>query len=132
MNLICASCLHEYEGSIFKDDMGWHGVCPECGASFPVDFPTGLIVMAFADDSDPEMDGVNFVDDFENASAIRTCYVFNSVADFATAWHKMVDNPDGMWYFVLYKGKQIMSGACDSGDEEWFAEDIAGWPAERG
>ena len=130
MKLICTSCLHEYEGSIFRDELGWHGVCPDCGASFPIDLPTGFIVMAFADDSNPDKDWENFVDDFDDAAAIRTCYVFDSVADFATAWRKMVGNPDGMWYFVLYKGKQIMSGACDDGDEDYFKEEMEGWPTE--
>lgn len=50
------------------------------------------------------------------------------MADFAAAWRKMVGNPDGMWYFVLYKGKQIMSGACDDGDEDYFKEEMEGWP----
>lgn len=130
MKLICTSCLHEYEGSIFRDELGWHGVCPDCGASFPAELPTGFIVMAFADDSDPDKDWENFADDFDDAAAIRTCYVFDSVADFAAAWRKMVGNPDGMWYFVLYKGKQIMSGACDDGDEDYFREEMEGWPTE--
>lgn len=33
-----------------------------------------------------------------------------------------------MWYFVLYEGKQIMSGACDDGDEDYFKEEMEGWP----
>lgn len=103
-------------------------ICPKCGQSFDVAIPRGLVVMMFADDSNPEKDVENFVDDFKDAATIRTCYVFNSVADFAAAWRKMVGNPDGMWYFVLYKGKQIMSGACDDGDEDYFKEEMEGWP----
>lgn len=104
--------------------------CPKCGQPFDVAIPKGLVVMMFVNDSDPEKDAENFVDDFKDAATIRTCYVFDSVADFAAAWRKMVGNPDGMWYFVLYKGKQIMSGACDDGDEDYFKEEMEGWPEE--
>lgn len=130
MKLICTSCLHEYEGSIFRDELGWHGVCPDCGASFPIDLPTGLIVMAFTDDSNPDKDWENFTDDFADTASIRAYYVFNSVAEFAEAWRKMAGSPDGMWYFVLYKGKQVVSGAYDDGDEDYFKDDMEGWPTE--
>ena len=130
MKLICTSCLHEYEGSIFRDELGWHGVCPDCGASFPIDLPTGLIVMAFTDDSNPDKDWENFTDDFADTASIRTYYVFNSVAEFAEVWRKMAGSPDGMWYFVLYKGKQVVSGAYDDGDEDYFKDDMDGWPTE--
>ena len=113
MKLTCADCGFESDEAIVRDGLGWKGICPKCGQSFDVAIPRGLVVMMFADDSNPEKDVKNFVDDFKDAATIRTCYVFNSVADFAAAWRKMVGNPDGMWYFVLYKGKQIMSGACD-------------------
>ena len=130
MNLVCRSCQHEYDGSVFKDDMGWYGVCPKCGASFPVDLPEALFVMTFADDSDPNKDWERFVDDFTDATALRTYYTFDSVDEFAKAWNEQIKDPDGMWYFVLYKGKQIMSGACDPGDADYFAEDIEGWPED--
>ena len=114
MKLTCADCGFEFEEAIVRDGLGWKGICPKCGQPF--------------DDSNPEKDAENFVDDFKDAATIRTCYVFNSVADFAAAWRKMVGNPDGMWYFVLYKGRQIMSGACDDGDEDYFKEEMEGWP----
>ena len=101
--------------------------CPRCGGK--TFCATAHVTQDWElDDSDPEKDVENFVDDFKDAATIRTCYVFNSVADFAAAWRKMVGNPDGMWYFVLYKGKQIMSGACDDGDEDYFKEEMEGWP----
>mgnify|MGYP000061383108 CR=1 FL=1 len=103
MKLTCADCGFEFEEAIVRDGLGWKGICPKCGQSFDVAIP-------------------------RDAATIRTCYVFNSVADFAAAWRKMVGNPDGMWYFVLYKGKQIMSGACDDGDEDYFKEEVEGWP----
>ena len=34
--------------------------------------------MMFVNDSDPEKDAENFVDDFKDAATIRTCYVVNS------------------------------------------------------
>lgn len=128
MKLTCADCGFESDEAIVRDGLGWKGICPKCGQSFDVAIPMGLVVMMFADDSNPEKDVENFVDDFKDAATIRTCYVFNSVADFAAAWREMVGNPDGMWYFVLYKGKQIMSGACDDGDEDYFKEEMEGWP----
>ena len=103
MKLTCADCGFESDEAIVRDGLGWKGICPKCGQSFDVAIPRGLVVMMFADDSNPEKDAENFVDDFKDAATIRTCYVFNSVADFAAAWRKMVGNPDGMWYFVLYK-----------------------------
>jgi hypothetical protein len=128
MKLTCESCLNEYDGIVFRDELGWHGVCPDCGASFLVDFPTGLIVMAFTDDRDPDKDSENFTDDFKDTATIRTYYTFDSVAEFAAAWRKMVEDPDGMWYFVLYDGKLYVSGACDPYDEDYFKEAMEGWP----
>ena len=120
MKLTCADCGFEFDEAIVRDGLGWKGICPKCGQPFDVAILKGLVVMMFVNDSDPEKD----------AATIRTCYVFDSVADFAAAWRKMVGNPDGMWYFVLYKGKQIMSGACDDGDEDYFKEEMEGWPEE--
>lgn len=130
MQLTCTECGFRYDGAIIRDGLGWKGECPQCGKMFDAALPTGLIIMAFADDSNPGKDYENFVNDFADAKTIRTCYVYDSVADFAAAWRKMVHEPDGMWYFVLYKGKQVISGACDDGDEDWFAELMEGWPQE--
>lgn len=93
MKLTCADCGFEFDEAIARDGLGWKGICPKCGQSFDVAIPKGLVVMMFVNDSDPEKDAENFVDDFKDAATIRTCYVFNSVADFAAAWRKMVGNP---------------------------------------
>lgn len=37
MKLKCLQCEHEFDGSISKDELGWHSSCPECGGSFDVD-----------------------------------------------------------------------------------------------
>ena len=37
MKLTCMSCFNEFEGPAYHDSLGWHGVCPKCKASFPVD-----------------------------------------------------------------------------------------------
>lgn len=121
MKLTCMSCLHEFEGNITRDELGWHGVCPKCGASFPVAVPQGKIVMAFVDDSDSSKDGEHFTDDFRGKD-IRTYYAFDTVDEFMEAWYKMSDDPDGMWYWVLDNGKLICSGACDPNDDESFGE----------
>jgi hypothetical protein len=34
----------------------------------------------------------------------------------------MVEEPDGMWYWVVADGELICSGACDPYDEEIFEE----------
>ena len=39
MKLTCLQCGNEFEGTVSKDDLGWHSVCPECGSSFDVDVP---------------------------------------------------------------------------------------------
>lgn len=41
MNLTCLNCNHVYDGVIYHDKLGYHGVCPKCGASFPVEYPKG-------------------------------------------------------------------------------------------
>ena len=121
MKLSCLQCDHEFEGSIELDELGWHSVCPECGGSFDADLPEGRIVMAFSDDSEDNRDGERFPEDFERA-LLRTYYAFDSAEDFMKAWYKMVENPDGMWYWVLDNGAVICSGACDPSDGEIFAD----------
>ena len=66
MKLTCADCGFEFEEAIVRDGLGWKGICPKCGQSFDVAIPRGLVVMMFADDSNPEKDVENFVDDFED------------------------------------------------------------------
>lgn len=129
MELTCMSCLHEFEGNISLDELGWHGVCPKCGASFPVEVPKGRIVMAFVDDSDDSLDGEHFTDDFRGKN-IRTYYAFDTVDEFMEAWYKMCEDPDGMWYWVLDDGKLICFGACDPDDDGCFGEHF-GFDAEK-
>ncbi len=123
MKLNCLSCGHEFDGSISKDELGWHSVCPECECSFDVDVPTGRIIMAFAWDETDEY----FTDDWLDDNEFATYYAFNTPEEFMTAWRKMHDYdnggyPDGMWYWVLDNGELICSGACDPNDEEIFEE----------
>lgn len=35
----CMNCQKEFEGELSLDTLGWHTVCPFCGASFDVDAP---------------------------------------------------------------------------------------------
>ena len=129
MELLCPDCMHGYDGTAFKDDLGWHGVCPDCGASLPVVLPKAEFVMAFAEDSDPDFDYERFVNDIEEAAALKSYYTFDTVEELARAWHEMVEEPDGSWYFIVHHGDTIISGACDEGDEEYLA-DLEGWPTE--
>lgn len=39
MKLKCLHCQNEFDGTIEKDDLGWHSSCPKCGGSFDVDVP---------------------------------------------------------------------------------------------
>ena len=80
MKLTCADCGFESDEAIVRDGLGWKGICPKCGQSFDVAIPRGLVVMMFADDSNPEKDAENFVDDFKDAATIRTCYLCSGVA----------------------------------------------------
>ena len=64
MKLTCADCGFESDEAIVRDGLGWKGICPKCGQSFDAAIPRGLVVMMFADDSNPEKDAENFVDDF--------------------------------------------------------------------
>ena len=118
MKLKCLNCGHEFDGSIGKDELGWHSSCPECECSFDVDVPTGRIIMAFAWDETDEY----FTDDWQDDNEITTYYTFDTPEEFMEAWNKMVDNPDGMWYWVIDGDKLICSGACDPYDEEIFVE----------
>ena len=125
MQLVCPNG-HQFDGSVFRDDhrlygTGWYGVCPDCGGTFAVSLPKAKVVMAFSDDHDPNNDEAYFTDWFPG-TCIRTYYAFDSVDAFADAWYKMVENPDGMWYWVLDEGTLICGGACDPCDDEIFAE----------
>jgi hypothetical protein len=123
MKLRCLNCGHEFDGSISKDNLGWHSSCPECECSFDVDVPTGRIIMAFAWDETDEY----FTDSWMDDNEFATYYAFDTPEEFMTAWRKMHDYdnggyPDGMWYWVLDNGELICSGACDPNDEEIFEE----------
>ena len=118
MKLNCLHCGHEFDGSITKDELGWHSSCPECGCSFDVDVPDGKIVMAFAWDETDEY----FTDNWYDNNEFATYYSFDTPEEFIEAWNNMVDNPDGMWYWVLDDGELVCSGACDPYDIEIFEE----------
>lgn len=123
MKLNCLNCNHEFDGSITKDELGWHSVCPECGSSFDVDVPEGRIVMAFVDDEFEEC----FTDGWHDDNPIITYYAFDDVKEFIKAWEKMHDYendgcPDSMWYWLLDNGRCFCSGACDPGDIEIIYE----------
>ena len=118
MKLKCLHCGYEFDGSIAKDELGWHSSCPDCECSFDVDVPNGRIVMAFAWDETDEF----FTDNWRDSNAIATYYAFNTPEEFMEAWKEMRDNPDGMWYWVMEDENLICSGACDYMDEDIFIE----------
>ena len=123
MKLKCLHCEHEFDGTIFKDELGWHSSCPKCEGSFDVDVPTGKIVMAFAYDETDDY----FTDNWRDNNEIITYYAFDTPENFMKMWKKMAyckDDccPDSMWYWVLDDGKLVCSGACDTYDEEIFEE----------
>lgn len=123
MKLKCLHCGYEFDGSILKDELGWHSSCPDCKCSFDADVPNGRIIMAFAWDETDEY----FTDDWCDDNEIATYYAFDTPEEFMTAWRKMAYcedgcHPDGMWYWVLDNGKLICSGACDTYDEDIFIE----------
>ena len=129
MKLSCLNCNHEFDGRFFKDELGWHSVCPECGSSFDVDLPEGRIIMAFTDPVDGEENPYKYFTDDFTGQGIHTYYAFNSVKDFIQKWKEICNKSNGMWYWVVDNGKTICSGACDPDDinifkEHWKDEDI--------
>ena len=120
MELKCSKCGHTYSGRVTKDGNGLFYACPKCRT---VNGADGLVVMAFAEDGDPKKDQERFVSDIEK-SEVRTWYAYDTVEAFMDHWHKMVKSPDGMWYWVIYKGECICSGACDPYDEDIFKKEF--------
>ena len=118
MKLKCLHCEHEFDGSISKDNFGWHSSCPKCECSFDVDVPIGRIIMAFAWDETDEY----FTDDWHDDNELATYYAFNTPEEFMIAWKKMSECPDGMWYWVMDGDNCVCSGACDPYDIEIFEE----------
>lgn len=124
MELKCSKCGQDQSAVVSKGADGWCFTCAKCGSvEHMMGQPDGLVVMAFADDSDPQKDRERFVENIEG-SVVRTWYTFDTVKAFMDAWREMVENPDGMWYWVLYNGKCICSGACDPYDEDIFNEEF--------
>lgn len=111
MKLQCLHCDHKYDGTIAYDELGWHGSCPECGATFDVDVPEGKILMLFAG-RETEFDG-DFQDD-HTKNEIYSYRAFNSVRSFMRKWKQLAENPESMWYWVIdgENGHYITSGAC--------------------
>lgn len=44
MLLTCMSCNHMFDGKVLRDELGFHAVCPVCGASFPVELKNGRAI----------------------------------------------------------------------------------------
>ena len=131
MQLTCPHDHFLHEGAVTKYGTEWQATCPRCGRTFPVDLPQASkpIIMAFVDDRDPSKDEAHFRDNWLGED-IRTLYGFDTPEEFMAAWRKMVEHPDGMWYFVLNDQKLVCAGACDPGDLEGFIDEF-GLPAEK-
>ncbi len=140
MELKCLCCDHEFEGTISKDELGWHSVCEDCGSSFDVDVPEGRIVVAF---TNPDYDSAEPYKNFEQDRPIENIcayYAFAAPDEFINKWYEMVENPAGMWYWVIdtefeyangEKGEHLItSGACDPGDIVIF-NDVWGLGGEK-
>lgn len=122
MKLKCLHCQNEFDGTIEKDDLGWHSSCPKCGGSFDVDVPEGKVVVAFTDPLDGEDEPYKPFDQAVPTWNIHGYYAFDSVEEFLQKWKDFVDEPYGMWYWVIDEGKVICSGAVDPYDIEIFQE----------
>jgi predicted RNA-binding Zn-ribbon protein involved in translation (DUF1610 family) len=120
MDTKCPKCGGVFSRNVTRDGEGLSLICRNCGDAVKVN---GLVIMAFADDSDPSKDRERFVEGIEE-STVRTWYTFDSAKLFMDAWRKMVEKPDGMWYWVFYNGECICSGACDPYDEDIFDEEF--------
>ena len=126
MKITCSICGRVHEGTIAKigkpEKRGgkkrWISFCPICNTFIPVEVPEGKIVMAFVSDESPEY----FTDEFIPEKPIVSYYAFKTPKAFLDKWYKVSQNPDSMWYFVMYEGQCICSGACDPCDIETFEE----------
>ena len=125
MKLTCMNCSNEYDGMIFKDELGWHGICLKCGSSFDVDIPNteGKIVMAFTDPVEGIIDPyIYFTNDF-TGQGIHTMYMFDTPKEFIDKWNEIYNKPNGMWYWVIDEDEYLVcSGACDPGDIDIFED----------
>lgn len=114
MKLKCLHCDNKYDGTISYDELGWHGLCPECGCSFDVDVPEGKILMLFAG---RDTDFGHGFEDNHLKNEIYSYRAFNSVKTFMNRWRKIAENPDSMWYWVIdVEDKSpfnyVTTGAC--------------------
>lgn len=122
MKLKCLHCNNKFDGTISYDELGWHSVCPECGASFDVDVPEGKILMLFAD---RETDFGSGFEDNHLKNKIYSYRAYNSLKAFMNRWRKMAEKPDSMWYWVIdgTNGKYVTTGACSIDcDRELFKD----------
>lgn len=129
MKLQCLNCDHEFDGTISRDELGWHSVCPECERSFDVDVPEGRIIMAFTDpDDEDEEDPYKYFDEIFHGQNIHLYMAFDTPREFIKKWKQIYDKPNGMWYWCLDNGYCFCSGACDPDDieifEDYFEEEL--------
>lgn len=130
MILKCLQCDHEFEGTISRDDLGWHSCCPFCGGSFDVDVPHGKIIIAF---TNPEYDKDDPYENFVQRMPERNIcsyYAFASRREFLEKWEKLAEDPDGMWYWIIEGDHRITYGGCSIQDIELIC-DAWGVEAER-
>ena len=120
MQLTCLQCGHRFDGTISKDELGWHSCCPSCKGSFDVDVPEGRIIMAFTTAGiDPE-DHYRFFR--EEMDGILSYYAFDSRKEFLEKWAEKVENPDGMWYWLIENGELITYGGLFHSDIELICD----------
>ena len=121
MKIKCLHCNNKFDGTISYDELGWHSICPECGASFDVDVPEGKILMLFAG-QDTEFD-MSFEDNHLK-NEIYSYRAYNSIKSFMNRWRKLAEDPDSMWYWVIDTEKKhyITTGACSWDDREIFKD----------
>lgn len=80
------------------------------------------IIMAFTDPVDGDENPYKYFTDNFTGEGVHVYFIFNTPEEFITKWLEIYDKPNGMWYWVLDKGKLICSGACDPDDIEIFKE----------
>lgn len=74
--------------------------------------------------------GYNYQTDELSYGNVDQIYTYRSVSAFKTAWYKFLETHEGAWYWVLYNGNMIISGALDPSDEERLKESIPGFYKE--
>ena len=123
MNFICTHCDRHYNGVMCKKENTWESTCPLCNETNILIPPEAPIIMMYTDAIDPIDSSDNpykYFTDNPNTDYICNYFTFDTPTEFISEWKRIVNEPRGMWYWVIENGECICSGAPDPYDIEIF------------